>query len=573
MQKFEGIAVSGGIAIGPCWLYKPVLVSTSRKSITDPESELTRLENALREAGQQLEQLHERALENISEADAAIFEAHRLFLDDPEFIGAIQSSISNERINVEAAVAEIAEGFAQQMLALEDDYFRARAQDIRDVSRRILYCLNGISLDQFKLTQPSVILAEELTPSDTIQFERELILGLCTRRGGPTSHTAILARSLAVPAAVSIPFDFSSIVEGSDVILNGDSGTLTIEAGKGEIEAAKKAQHQWELAWQNKLKSANEPARSLDGRVVEIVANIGGVEDARQAVEFGAEGVGLLRTEFLYLDFGRQPTEEEQAAIYREIFQVMGSRPVVVRTLDIGGDKQLDYLDLQQESNPFLGWRAIRMMREHPEMLLAQMRALLKAASPENDLRIMAPMVSCVEEVQQAMELFEEAKTSLQKENALHAEKTQFGIMVEIPSAALITEHLAKFVDFFSIGTNDLTQYTLAVDRTNERVAYLASPFHPAVLQLIARTIEKAHEKGKWVGLCGEMAGDPLATPLLLGLGLDEFSMAPSSIPAVKELIRKLDAKECKQISEKALIQPSISAVQDLLIGWKPGQS
>lgn len=573
MKQFTGIAVSGGIAIGPCWVYKPVSINTSRISCSNSASELSRLENALGEARRQLEHLHSRALENVSEADAAIFDAHRLFLDDPEFIGAIQSAINNECINAEAAVAEVAEGFAQQMLALEDDYFKARAQDIRDVSRRILYCLNGISLDQFKLLQPSIILAEDLTPSDTIQFERSMILGLCTHRGGPTSHTAILARSLAVPAAVSLPFDFTNIVEGSDVILNGDTGTLTIEAGNEEIESAQKARQKWDLAWQNRLKSASEPARSLDGRVVEIVANIGGVEDARQAVEFSAEGVGLLRTEFLYLDFGRLPSEEEQTAVYREIFQVMGCRPVVVRTLDIGGDKQVDYLELQQESNPFLGWRAIRMMREHPEMLLTQMRALLRAATHENDLRIMAPMISCVEEVQQARELFEEAKTSLQKENALRVEKTQFGIMVEIPSAALITEHLAEFVDFFSIGTNDLTQYTLAVDRTNERVAYLASSFHPAVLQLIARTIQKAHEKGKWVGLCGEMAGDPLATPLLLGLGLDEFSMAPSSIPAIKELIRKLDVKDCKQVVELALRQPSITKVHNVLDGWRSHQS
>ncbi len=491
----------------------------------------------------------------------------------PSSSGRSSAAISNERINAEAAVAEIAEGFAQQMLALEDDYFKARAQDIRDVSRRILYCLNGISLDQFKLSQPSVILAEDLTPSDTIQFERSMILGLCTRRGGPTSHTAILARSLAVPAAVSIPFEFTSIVEGSDVILNGDTGTLTTEAGKEEIETAQKAKLQWEHAWQNKLKSASEPARSLDGKVVEIVANIGGVEDARQAVEFGAEGVGLLRTEFLYLDFGRLPTEEEQTSIYREILQVMGSRPVVVRTLDIGGDKQVDYLDLQQESNPFLGWRAIRMMREHPEMLLLQMRALLKAASPENDLRIMAPMVSSIEEVQQARAIFEKAKNSLREENALLVEKTQFGIMVEIPSAALIIEHLADHVDFFSIGTNDLTQYTCAVDRTNERVAYLASPFHPAVLKLIDRTIQKAHEKGRWVGLCGEMAGDPLATPLLLGMGLDEFSMSPSAIPAVKELIRKLDTTKCKQIATDTLAQPGIQAVKDLLERYRAKQA
>ncbi len=565
MQKFSGIAVSGGIAIGPCWTYRPVSVCTNRVPIDDPKPEIERFEKALRDAEVQLEQLYNRALESIGEADAAIFEAHKLFLNDPEFIGAIQSAITDERINAEAAVAETAEGFAQQMLALEDDYFKARAQDIRDVSRRILYCLNGISLDQFQLSQPSIILAEDLTPSDTIQFERTMILGLCTRHGGPTSHTAILARSLAVPAAVSIPFEFTNIDEGSEVILNGDSGTLTIEASVEEIESAKKAQQQWELIWESRLKSASEPARSLDGKLVEIVANIGGVEDARQAVEFGAEGVGLLRTEFLYLDFGRLPTEEEQTAIYREIFQVMGSRPVVVRTLDIGGDKQVDYLDLQQESNPFLGWRAIRMMREHPEMLLTQMRSLLKAASPESDLRIMAPMVSSVEEVQQAREIFEVAKASLQKEKDLRVRKTQFGIMVEIPSAALIIEHLAEYVDFFSIGTNDLTQYTVAVDRTNERVAYLASPFHPAVLKLIDRTIRKAHEKGRWVGLCGEMAGDPVAVPLLLGMGLDEFSMSPSAIPAVKELIRRQDTNSCKEIATEALSQPSIQAVKELL--------
>jgi phosphoenolpyruvate-protein phosphotransferase len=546
-------------------MYTPASVSTSRKPVADPSLEIDRLDKALREAGQQLEQLHERALVNCGEADAEIFEAHKLFLEDPEFLGAIRASITAEKINAEAAVAETAEGFAQQMLVLEDEYFKARAQDIRDVSRRILYCLNSICMDQYNLSQPSVILADDLTPSDTIQFERSMILGLCTRHGGPTSHTAILARSLAVPAAVSIPFEFSEIIAGSDVILNGDTGTLTVEAGKEEIESALITRQRWELAWQNRLKSAGEPARSLDGKMVEIVANIGGVEDARQAVEFGAEGVGLLRTEFLYLDFGRIPTEAEQAAIYREIFQVMGTRPVVVRTLDIGGDKQVDYLDLQQESNPFLGWRAIRMMREHPDMLLAQMRALLRAASPQNDLRIMVPMVSSVEEVQQARALFEEAKASLQKENALQVQKNQFGIMVEIPSAALIIEHLAEFVDFFSIGTNDLTQYALAVDRTNERVAYLASPFHPAVLKLIDRTIQKAHENGRWVGLCGEMAGDPLAAPLLLGMGLDEFSMSPSAIPAIKELIRGLNTVDCERIAKEALAQPGIQAVKDTL--------
>jgi phosphoenolpyruvate-protein phosphotransferase len=462
-------------------------------------------------------------------------------------------------------VAETADSFAQQMLALQDDYFKARAQDIQDVSRRVLYCLNGISLDQFALAQPSIILADDLTPSDTIQFDRNMILGLCTRHGGSTSHTAILARSLAVPAAVSVPFDTSILMPGSEVILDGNSGILTCDPAENELEIARKAREQWNNSWQTQLKAAHQSAQTLDGKVVEIVSNIGGVEDAHQAIEFGAEGVGLLRTEFLYLDFGRLPTEEEQAAIYREIFQVMGSRPVVVRTLDIGGDKQVDYLDLQEEANPFLGWRAIRMMREHPDTLLFQMKALMRAASRENDLRIMVPMVSCVEEVIQARQLFDQAKYSLEKENALKVEKLQFGIMVEIPSAALIIEHLAEYVDFFSIGTNDLTQYTVAVDRTNERVAYLASPLHPAVLHLINRTIEKAHEKGRWVGLCGEMAGDPQAIPLLLGMGLDEFSMSPSAIPAVKEMIRTLKIDECRKVAMEALTQPSIQAVRDVL--------
>ncbi len=568
MNKAQGIAVSNGIAIGPCWIYRPAVVKTERCPIKDPAGEIERLEKALTQAKQQLHALYERALASVGATEAAIFEAHQLFLDDPEFIGTIQTAIQDECINAEAAVAEISETFASQMLALEDEYFQARAQDIRDVSRRVLYCLNGISPDQLQPQSPVVILAEELTPSDTMQFDRQVILGLCTQRGGPTSHTAILARSLAVPAAVSVPFDLSNLCDGSVVVLDGSTGILICEPDDNELVAARQKQEAWNNTWRSQLSAASQSAQTRDGRTVEIVANIGGVIDARQAIDFGAEGVGLLRTEFLYLDYGRLPSEEEQVAIYREILQVMGSRPVVVRTLDIGGDKPVDYLDLRPETNPFLGWRAIRMMRDHPDVLFAQMRALLRATSPESDLRVMAPMVSCVDEVRQARQLFDEAKASLRQENRLATEKIQFGIMVEVPSAALISEHLAEYVDFFSIGTNDLTQYTLAVDRTNERVAYLASSFHPAVLRLIARTIEKAHEKGRWVGLCGEMAGDPLATPLLLGLGLDEFSMAPSSIPVVKELIRKLDVKECQEVAKLALAQPGTVAVRDLLENW-----
>jgi phosphoenolpyruvate-protein phosphotransferase len=567
-QKVQGIAVSNGIAIGPCWIYRPFVVKVERCKINDPDQELDRLENALAEARQQLSALYGRALASVGASEAAIFEAHQLFLDDPEFSGAIRAAIQDECINAEAAVAEVMEFFASQMLALEDEYFQARAQDIRDVSRRVLYCLNGISLDQLQPLRPVVILAEELTPSDTIQFDRQMILGLCTQHGGPTSHTAILARSLAVPAAVNVPFELSSLSDGTVVILDGSAGILTCEPDEDELADARRKQATWKDTWQAQLRAASLPAQTRDGHAVEIVANIGGVEDARQAIDFGAEGIGLLRTEFLYLDYGRLPSEEEQVAIYREILQVMGKRPVVVRTLDIGGDKPVDYLDLRPETNPFLGWRAIRMMRDHPDVLLTQLRALLRATSSENDLRIMVPMVSCVEEVKQARQLFDGALDSLRHENLVAAERIQFGIMVEVPSAALISEHLAEYVDFFSIGTNDLTQYTLAVDRTNERVAYLASPFHPAVLHLIAHTITMAHEKGRWVGLCGEMAGDPLAAPLLVGLGLDEFSMAPSSIPVVKELVRKLAVQECLEIANLALAQPDTAAVRSLLENW-----
>lgn len=568
MRKSQGIPVSNGIAIGPCWIYRPLNIQIEQYIISDPAGEIARLKRAFEEAKHQLIQLQERALENIGAAEAAIFEAHQLFVDDPEFIAKIQTDIQNNLVNAEMAVEQAVELFAGQMLALEDDYFRERAQDIRDVGHRILCCLAGVSPERQQPPNPVIILADDLTPSDTVQFDRRMILGLCTRRGGPTSHTAILSRSLAVPAAVSVPLEIDDLLNGATVILDGSTGIVTYEPDENELITATQNKAEWDGHWQSQIQTAHEPAQTRDGYLVEIVANIGGIDDAHQALKFGAEGVGLLRTEFLYLDYERVPSQEEQTAVYRQIFSLMGDRPVVVRTLDIGGDKPVDYLDLQLETNPFLGWRAIRMMREKPELLLDQFRALISAASKETDLRIMIPMVSSIEEVLSARHLFDQARSAVQKAGLLQVEKCQFGIMVEVPSAALIAEHLADYVDFFSIGTNDLTQYALAVDRTNERVAYLASPFHPAVLHLIAQTITKAHQKGRWVGLCGEMAGDPQAAPLLLGLGLDEFSMAPASIPGVKALIRQLTLEGCQEMATKAIMLPSTGAVKDYLASW-----
>jgi phosphoenolpyruvate-protein phosphotransferase len=561
----KGIGASAGIAIGSGWVFRPIKVEVERLDDCDPLEETTRLDEALAEAKSQVSELRVRTLESIGEEEAAIFEAHQMFLDDPEFITKIKGIINDQKINAEAAVEDVVEHFAGEMLALEDEYFRARAQDIRDVGRRVIYCLSGVDTKSLELPkEPVIILADDLTPSDTVQFDRRVVLGLCTVRGGPTSHTAILARSLGVPAAVSVPFRLDEIEKSALVILDGGEGKLTIDPSDEQVSAAKTSQTVWQADWQIQLAAANKPAVTLDGHTVEVVANIGNVVDARQAIEYGAEGIGLLRTEFLYMDRQTMPDEGQQVSEYKDIFDVMGNRLIVVRTLDIGGDKEVAYLGLNQEPNPFLGWRAIRMIGERPEILHNQFRALLRAGVG-TDLRIMIPLVSNLDEVIKAHQILDEARQALINEQLPAAENVQFGIMVEVPSAALMIEHIAGYVDFFSIGTNDLTQYTLAIDRTNERVAGLASPFHPAVIQLIALTIETAHTKSKWVGLCGEMAGDPLATPFLLGLGLDEFSMAPISIPVVKQVIRNLELKKCREIARTALRLSSTEAVKEYL--------
>ncbi len=385
-------------------------------------------------------------------------------------------------------------------------------------------------------------------------------------RGGPTSHTAILSRSLGVPAVVSAPVPVDEIENGILLILDGGTGDVTLGPTLAELDKAKQRQAVWLQERASQLSAVMRPATTRDDHTVEVVANIGSVADARSALEQGAEGVGLFRTEFLYLDRESLPSEAEQTGTYRETFKIMGWRPVVVRTLDIGGDKAVNYLGVTAEPNPFLGWRAIRMIRERPDVLENQMRALLVAGGQTNaDLRIMLPMVSSIAEVERAREILDTACEQLRAEGKPVAEKVQFGIMVEVPSAAILAEHFAQKVDFFSIGTNDLTQYTLAVDRTNERVAALASPYHPAVLRLIDVTIKAAHAHGKWVGLCGELAGDVMAVPILLGLGLDEFSMASSSIPGVKAAIRRWTLTECQKVAAHALSLPTAIEVIDFL--------
>ena len=551
----QGLSASTGIAIGPAWVYRPVEVKIIQIDDADPDLEWTRLQGALEQAKSQLEAIMEKASQQMGEEEAEIFGAHLMFLDDPELLGAIKRKIDSN-LNAEAAVQDGIEGFAKTLLALESEYFQARAADVLDVGRRLVACLMGVDLVSADFPQePVVLFADDLNPSDTMHFEKDKILGLCTRRGGPTSHTAILSRSMGVPAVVSAPFDIDQIQAGQMVVLNGDSGIVLFEPNEVQLEEAYKHQEQSARLWATRLGKADQPAVTKDDHRVEVVANIGNEIDARQAIEYGAEGVGLLRTEFLYLDRDQLPDLEEQVRTYRGIFKVIGTRPVVVRTLDIGGDKAVSYLGFQDEPNPFLGWRAIRMINERPEILKDQFEALLRAGVGV-DLRIMLPLVSSVDEVIAAKKIYDDTRQTLLQQEKSFADQVQFGIMIEVPSAAMLVEHFADYVDFYSIGTNDLAQYTLAVDRTNERVASLASPFHPAVIHLIERTIKKAHANGKWVGLCGEMAGNPLAVPLLLGLGLDEFSMAPVAIPQIKDLIRGLNKRECEGIAEHVLSLP-----------------
>ncbi|MFN3308300.1 MAG: phosphoenolpyruvate--protein phosphotransferase [Anaerolineales bacterium] len=562
MPRYQGLPASPGIAIGPALIYRTQKVTFTEQRVDDPRAEWQHLQQAIQKAHTQLIALEQRARKVAGDEEAAIFEAHRLFLDDEELLAKLRSMVLEERLNAKAAVHHAFEQYAEALLSLEEEYFQARAQDLRDVAQRVMKCLDGEAEEPSveNTPEPVILVAEDLTPSDTMRFDREQILGIVTARGGPTSHSAILARAMGVPAVVSAPFDLNDIRSGTLAILNGNSGLFNVGPTLHELEVARSEKEEWDVRRQQELSQAQLPALTRDGAFrAEVVANIGSVEDAELAIQSGAEGVGLFRTEFLYLQRTTMPTLAEQVRAYRRVFERMGARPVVVRTLDIGGDKEVPYLGTEKEPNPFLGWRAIRMIRERPDVLENQFTALLQAAGQAIaagvacDLRIMLPMVSSVAEVERAREIYEKARADLEAEGSPLPQQVQFGIMVEVPSAAILADHFAPLVDFFSIGTNDLTQYTLAIDRTNERVSVLASPYHPAVLRLIEMTIRAAHAQGKWVGLCGELAGDPLAVPLLIGLRLDEFSMAPSSIPTIKEVIRRWTMAECEEIAQTCL--------------------
>lgn len=559
----KGIPASPGIAIGRPLVFDPSRPKADRREITDPEGEWKRFLQAAATAAGELELVRAKAEKELGTEEGEIFSAHLLMLQDPELNKSIQTEIAGQGVNAEYALMEVAERYAQNLEALEDDYFRARAADIRDVANRVLNILSGKKVEYASLASPVIILARDLTPSDTVMLDKSKLLGFATAEGGATSHTAILARQLGIPAVVGLgPALLSMKVEG-EVVLDGEQGELHTDLGVEAVAEYRQKQRAHSAALREAIDQAQGPAVTKDGHRVEVVANIGNPKAAEGSLGFGAEGVGLFRTEFLFLERSQLPSEEEQLAAYSQVAQVFGKQPVILRTLDVGGDKEIPYLDLPKEGNPFLGLRGIRLCLAQPDLFKPQLRAALRAAAFGN-LLLMFPMVSTPGEVMAARAILDECRTELEQEG-IQAGQPKVGIMVEVPAAALQADKLAPLVDFFSIGTNDLSQYTMAADRTNARVSGIASAFDPAVLNLIGQVIEKAHAASKWVGLCGELGGEPLAIPILLGLGLDEFSMNAPSIPLAKQVIRQCSLAECKAIAGAALAMSTPEEVRDLV--------
>ena len=550
----QGIAASDGIAIAKVYTLTEPDLTVTKVTVEDSEKEVSRLDDALAASIKDVELIKETALKNLGEEEAQVFDAHLMVLSDPELIGQVKDNITSNKVNAESALKEVTDMFISIFAGMEDNpYMQERAADIRDVSKRILAHLLGVKIPSPATIKDEVIIvAADLTPSDTAQLNRQYVKAFVTDIGGRTSHSAIMARSLEIPAIVGTKEVTSIAKDGDIIIVDGLSGEVFLNPSeevvaeyRAKAEAFAAQQAEWE-----KLKDSKTYTK--DGHQVELAANIGTPKDLEGVVNNGAEGVGLYRTEFLYMDSHEMPTEEDQFEAYKAVLEGMNGKPVVVRTMDIGGDKELPYLPLPHEMNPFLGYRAIRISLNEPEMFRTQLRALLRA-SVYGKLRIMFPMIATLNDFRGAKALLEEEKAKLIAEGVAVSDDIQVGIMIEIPAAAVLAHQFAKEVDFFSIGTNDLIQYTMAADRMNERVSYLYQPYNPSILTLIKHVIDSAHKEGKWAGMCGEMAGDQTAVPLLVGLGLDEFSMSASSVLKTRSLISKLTLSDMQALADKAI--------------------
>ena len=553
----RGVGAAPGIAVGPVFHFRQVEYDLNNVDTFSSDNQLD-LTEALVRAKTQLAELHQQMNDKKLGAEAAIFEAHIELLDDSELIESVQERVKSGQSSAKAWKA-ITEARAAEIAALNDPLLAARADDLRDVGKRVLSLMLGLSEKGIPMpTTPVVIIARELSPSDTASFDPERVLGFGIVEGGPTSHIAILARALGIPAIVGVDESMLALEEKTPVILNGNDGTLTVNPAEDVLDRAKLSQRRWLEYRRFAQEQAALPAISQDGVRVDVTANAGSIADAAEALHMGADGIGLLRTEFLFLERTTAPTEDEQFSVYNAIAETMKTLPVIVRTLDIGGDKPVPYIQMKPELNPFLGERGIRLCLNRPELFCEQLRAILRAA-PSGNLRIMFPMISDIAEIRQARALIEELRAEL------NSDPIQIGIMVEVPSAALMADVLAPEIDFFSIGTNDLTQYTLAMDRGNSALASKHDGLHPAVLRLIAQTIDAAHKYGKRADICGELGSDAAAVPILLGLGMDELSVSIPSIPTVKAQVRSLRISDLQSLAREALNCSTAQEVRELV--------
>ncbi|MCC5663292.1 phosphoenolpyruvate--protein phosphotransferase [Nostoc sp. CHAB 5784] len=563
--ELSGIAASAGVAIAPVVHYQPTHIQITEYHVDDPDTEWQRIQAAIHTARQEIQAIFSQASLQIGDAEAAIFDAQLLFLEDPVLLEAAKERIFEHHINAEAAWQAVVDEVATSYRTLEDSYLQERVDDVVDVGQRVLRLLAGNAPANLHIEEPAILVATDLTPSDTARLDPTKVLGICTTSGSATSHSAIIARTLGIPAVLGVDAQVLHLADGTLMALDGESGKAWVEPESHILDLLAAKQEAWQTAQQEARATAHQPAITRDGRQVSVFANIGSISDVQVAVASGAEGVGLLRTEFLYLDRTSAPTEEEQLEVYQAIAKVLDNRPLIIRTLDVGGDKPLPYLRVGfPEANPFLGWRGIRFCLDHLNLFKTQLRAILRA-SVGHQIKIMLPMIASVTEVRAAKVILGEVQAELNQAGISFDAAMKVGIMVEVPSAVAIADQLAAEVDFFSIGTNDLSQYIMASDRTNPRVANLVDALHPAVLRMVQQTIQAAHAVGISVGLCGELAADTLATPILLGLGLDELSVNPQSIPGVKQAIARFCIVESEAIVASVLQQDSAEHVRELM--------
>ena len=542
MQSYQGKSVYKGIAMGPVVVLKKNDYQVKRTRIEDPEAEIKRVDEALEKSKEQLQKLYDKAVQEVGEASAAIFEVHQMMLEDDDYLEAIQNTIRTEQINAEYAVAATGDNFAEMFASMDDDYMKARSADIKDISERLVRNLSGQDDADLSSIEPSIIVADDLSPSETVQMDKDKILAFVTVHGSTNSHTAILARMMNIPALIGVDMNLEEIHTGMEAVVDGFQGTVIFEPDE-PVKAQtteKMAEEAEKLRLLQELKGKENV--TLDGHKINIYANIGSVGDIGYVMENDAGGIGLFRSEFLYLGRNDFPTEEEQFQAYKQAVQMMAGKKVIIRTLDIGADKQVDYFNLGNEDNPAMGYRAIRICLKQPEIFKTQLRALLRAAVYGN-LSIMYPMITSTEEVKKIYEIVAEVEAEL-KEQEIQYKIPEQGIMIETPAAAIISDRLAEMVDFFSIGTNDLTQYTLAIDRQNEKLDEFYNPHHEALLRMIQMVVDNAHKCGKWAGICGELGADPTLTEQFVLMGVDELSVAPSMVLKLRKIVREMNKAE-----------------------------